>query len=97
MAEKAIDTKRFSAGAIAEFIQRALVAVEMPCADARIVAKLMAEADINGSDGHGVFRLPGYIRRINEGGLNLKIDLIPIYDPSFQLSTIPTFQLGRSP
>ena len=72
MAEKAPDTKRFSAGAIAEFIQRALVAVEMPREDARIVAKLMAEADINGSDGHGVFRLPGYIRRIKEGGLNLK-------------------------
>ncbi len=24
--------------------------------------------------------------------LNLKIDLIPIYDPIFQLSNIPTFQ-----
>ena len=27
----------------------------------------MADADVNGSDGHGVFRLPGYIRRIKEG------------------------------
>ncbi|MBT7956478.1 MAG: Ldh family oxidoreductase [Rhodospirillaceae bacterium] len=63
--------QRFSGAEIADFCHRALVAADMPDADARIVADLMAEADVNGSDGHGVFRLPGYIRRINEGGLNL--------------------------
>ena len=44
----------------------------MPEGDATTVANLMAEADLNGSDGHGIFRLPSYIRRIREGGLNLK-------------------------
>jgi LDH2 family malate/lactate/ureidoglycolate dehydrogenase len=72
VAKKSVDVKRFSAGAILDFIQRVLVAVEMPSEDAHIVAKLMTEADVNGSDGHGVFRLPGYIQRIKEGGLNLK-------------------------
>ena len=72
MAKKSVDVKRFSAGAILDFIQRVLVAAEMPSEDAHIVAKLMTEADVNGSDGHGVFRLPGYIQRIKEGGLNLK-------------------------
>jgi L-2-hydroxycarboxylate dehydrogenase (NAD+) len=72
MAKRAIEVKRFSAEAIVEFIQRVLVAVEMPSGDAKIVARLMTEADVNGSDGHGIFRLPGYIRRITEGGLNLK-------------------------
>ncbi len=43
----------------------------MPADDAGTIADLMAEADLNGSDGHGIFRLPGYVRRIKEGGLNL--------------------------
>jgi LDH2 family malate/lactate/ureidoglycolate dehydrogenase len=30
----------------------------------------MAASDISGADGHGVFRLPQYIRRIKAGGLN---------------------------
>ncbi|MFP6710343.1 MAG: Ldh family oxidoreductase [Rhodospirillales bacterium] len=71
MAEDAVNAKRFSGADIADFCHRVLVAAEMPSADARIVADLMADADVNGSDGHGVFRLPGYIRRIKEGGLNL--------------------------
>ncbi len=43
----------------------------MPPADARIVAALMAEADLQGSDGHGVIRLPQYLKRIRAGGVNL--------------------------
>ena len=72
MAKKSADVKRFSAGMIVDFIQRVLVAAEMPSEDAHIVANLMTDADVNGSDGHGVFRLPGYIKRIKEGGLNLR-------------------------
>ena len=30
----------------------------------------MIEADLQGSDGHGIFRLPQYIRRIEAGGMN---------------------------
>ena len=30
----------------------------------------MIEADLQGSDGHGIFRLPQYIRRIEAGGVN---------------------------
>jgi L-2-hydroxycarboxylate dehydrogenase (NAD+) len=65
------NVRRFKGAEIADFIHRVLVAAEMPSDDARIIADLMAEADVNGSDGHGVFRLPGYVRRIKEGGLNL--------------------------
>jgi hypothetical protein len=32
----------------------------------------MAEADARGSNGHGIFGLPQYIRRINAGGINLR-------------------------
>jgi L-2-hydroxycarboxylate dehydrogenase (NAD+) len=43
----------------------------MPSADAQAVASLMAEADLRGSDGHGVIRLPQYLKRIRAGGVNL--------------------------
>jgi L-2-hydroxycarboxylate dehydrogenase (NAD+) len=71
MVDEVINTKRFLRAEIEGFINRVFVAAKMPSDDASIVANLMVEADINGSDGHGIFRLPGYIRRINEGGLNL--------------------------
>ncbi len=35
----------------------------------------MAAADLQGSDGHGVTRLPAYARRIKAGGLNLTPDI----------------------
>ena len=53
------------------FIQRCLTAVGMSERNARITAELMSEADLNGSDGHGVFRLPQYVKRIRSGGINV--------------------------
>src|SRR5690348_14634090 len=44
------------------FIASAFEVVGMPAADARTVAGLMAEADLQGSDGHGVIRLPQYLK-----------------------------------
>ena len=57
------------------FIALAFETVGMPSADARAVAALMADADLQGSDGHGVIRLPQYVRRIRAGGVNLKPDI----------------------
>jgi L-2-hydroxycarboxylate dehydrogenase (NAD+) len=57
--------------ALEAFIARAFVRVGMPADDAATVAGLMAQADLQGSDGHGVIRLPQYIRRIRAGGVNL--------------------------
>ena len=62
---------RFSKDQISFFITRALETTGMPPDAARTVAGLMAEADLNGADGHGIFRLQNYIRRIQEGGINL--------------------------
>jgi LDH2 family malate/lactate/ureidoglycolate dehydrogenase len=58
-----------------DFIARAFESVGMPAADALSVASLMAEADLQGSDGHGVIRLPQYVRRIRAGGVNLHPDI----------------------
>lgn len=52
------------------FIARVLAAVGLSSADADRVGKLMAEADARGADGHGVFRLPQYVQRIESGGMN---------------------------
>ena len=72
MALETTDIKRFSAEVILRFIHKVFMAAGMPEEESCIVSELMTEADINGSDGHGIFRLPGYIRRIKEGGINLK-------------------------
>jgi L-2-hydroxycarboxylate dehydrogenase (NAD+) len=55
-----------------EFIARVLYAVGLPESDAHRVAALMAEADARGADGHGVFRLPQYVKRIQSGGINTR-------------------------
>ncbi|MEQ1884286.1 MAG: Ldh family oxidoreductase [Bryobacteraceae bacterium] len=52
------------------FIARVLEGVGLPAADALRVAELMSEADARGADGHGVFRLPQYVKRIQAGGTN---------------------------
>ncbi len=75
MAAATESIRRIPALDIESFIHRAFLKAGMPDGDANIVAQLMADADLNGSDGHGVFRLPGYIKRILSGGLNLTPDI----------------------
>jgi LDH2 family malate/lactate/ureidoglycolate dehydrogenase len=64
--------QRLPAPALEDFCARAFEAAGLPPADARTVAQLMTEADLQGSDGHGIFRLPQYVRRIRAGGINPK-------------------------
>jgi L-2-hydroxycarboxylate dehydrogenase (NAD+) len=59
-------------GRLKSFIQEAMMKLGLPEADAATVAALMAEADLQGSDGHGVSRLPQYARRIKAGGFNVR-------------------------
>jgi LDH2 family malate/lactate/ureidoglycolate dehydrogenase len=61
--------------ALQRFIQSAFVSQGLPAADAEQVARLMADADLQGSDGHGVIRLPQYIKRIRAGGINKHPDI----------------------
>ena len=60
------------------FIAAALAAVGLTEAGAVRTGQLMAEADLYGIDTHGVFRLPGYIKRIKAGGMTLdpKIEIV---------------------
>ena len=65
-----MNSNHVSAEALQRFIQSAFVSQGLPEADAGQVAHLMTEADLQGSDGHGVIRLPQYIKRIQAGGIN---------------------------
>jgi L-2-hydroxycarboxylate dehydrogenase (NAD+) len=60
------------AEALRDFIARAFVAAKLPADDAATMAHLMTEADLQGSDGHGVIRLAPYLKRIKAGGINLR-------------------------
>src|SRR5262245_39518280 len=61
---------RIAAAPLISFALGALHAAGLSEHDAQIVASLMVEADLRGSDTHGVIRLPIYLRRLKAGGIN---------------------------
>jgi len=67
-----LDSTVTSARHLQGFIAASLQTVGLPPTDAERVGALMAEADARGADGHGVFRLPQYVRRIKAGGINTR-------------------------
>src|SRR4029453_3317803 len=72
MIQTASADRRFHSSDLEAFVARALTAVGLPGTDAEQVARLMILADLRGSDGHGIFRLPQYVRRIRAGGTNVR-------------------------
>jgi LDH2 family malate/lactate/ureidoglycolate dehydrogenase len=63
---------RVSTRELEAFIASAFGAVGISPSEAKSIAELMVRADAQGSEGHGVFRLPQYVRRIKGGAVNLK-------------------------
>jgi L-2-hydroxycarboxylate dehydrogenase (NAD+) len=68
----ASSVSRVSFTQLCEFIGTALHKLGLPETDAATAGRLMAEAELQGSDGHGVIRLMPYARRIRAGGMNLQ-------------------------
>ena len=66
------ENHRVAAAELQAFIARAFIAIGISAPEAATIAELMTRADVNGADGHGVFRLPQYIRRIKGGAVNIK-------------------------
>ncbi|MFD0668818.1 Ldh family oxidoreductase [Ramlibacter sp. MAHUQ-53] len=66
---------RIPVAQLARFIARVLETQGLPAADAATVGRLMAQAEAQGSDGHGAIRLAPYVRRIRAGGYNLTPDI----------------------
>jgi LDH2 family malate/lactate/ureidoglycolate dehydrogenase len=71
----ATEAPRVPASAVAAFVKRAFEAAGIPAGDAEILAGLMVEADLRGSDTHGVIRLPLYLRRLKAGGVKACPDI----------------------
>jgi len=66
--------------ALHRFIKSSFEAVGLSAIHADKTAQLMARADLMGQDGHGVFRLPQYIKRIRAGGLNVTPNIRSVED-----------------
>ena len=64
------DARRFPAAILRAFLVDALRACGLSEADTSTVAKAMLEADLTGSDAHGIFRLAGYVRQLKRGAIN---------------------------
>src|SRR5712671_5079600 len=67
-----VPSQRLPAPHLRRFTADALLAVGLPAKDAATCAELMVRADLQGADGHGIFRLPQYVRRIKGGAVNVK-------------------------
>src|SRR6516165_551447 len=71
---------RVSAAHLTEFAARVFIAAGLPQSDAHTIADLMVEADLRGSDTHGVIRLPLYVRRLKAGGINKQPNIRLVQD-----------------
>src|SRR5438105_3851268 len=78
--EKTAAEMRVAATQLTAFATRAFIAAGLPEDDAQAVASLMVEADLRGSDTHGVIRLPLYVRRLRAGGIDAKPNIRVISD-----------------
>ena len=63
---------RVTALKLEAFVAQAFQALGISREESKSIAELMVRADLQGSEGHGVFRLPQYIRRIKGGAVNIK-------------------------
>jgi len=66
---------RASLGSLRDFASSAFIKIGLPEQDALTIGQLIAEAEFQGSEGHGIMRMPHYIRRIQAGGVNPKPDI----------------------
>ena len=75
MTDRSDQAPRVPAQRLRAFIAAAFAAAGLPDEDARMLGELIAEADLRGTDTHGVFRMPLYVRRIKAGGINKHPDI----------------------
>ncbi len=68
----------FDVRRLEQFNFSALIKAGLPPDVADICTARMIEADLRGTDTHGVFRLPTYCRRLKAGGINPKARVRPV-------------------
>jgi L-2-hydroxycarboxylate dehydrogenase (NAD+) len=62
---------QFTFLAVRDFIERTFMALELPKVDAKKIAHVLASADLQGSDGHGIIRPAPYSRGIFKQSINV--------------------------
>ncbi len=62
---------RFAPDRLVEFVAAVFVAAGVSEVDARVTADRLIEADLRGRTGHGIIRVPSYVKRIQAGAINL--------------------------
>ena len=67
--------KNYNSKSLEKFTKNILLKLNMPNRDALKVSKLIIQSDLYGVNTHGIFRLPNYVKRITEGGMNVKPDI----------------------
>jgi L-2-hydroxycarboxylate dehydrogenase (NAD+) len=72
--------ERFTATELEKFTREIYEKVGFSGSDASHVARLMIAADLRGVDGHGIIRLPRYVRRIRAGGVNVRPNIRVVED-----------------
>jgi len=70
MPQVRFDTQTVDASSLRAFCGRLLEAAGVRPDDAQLVADTLVEANLRGTDSHGVARLPHYLRRIQHGSVN---------------------------
>lgn len=70
-----MDEIRIAVKRLEDFIRDTFIKVGAKKEHAEIIAARMIESDLQSMHGHGIFRLPAYIRRVTEGGYNLNPDI----------------------
>jgi len=64
--------RRFHFEELARFVASVFEACEMGAADARLLAETLAVADLRGCHSHGVLRVPDYVKKLREEGVDPK-------------------------
>ena len=73
-------THKISGESARTFIRAAFLSQGFNQGDADVIAAIMTDADLQGSDGHGIIRLPQYIKRVRANGLNKHPELRIVRD-----------------
>jgi LDH2 family malate/lactate/ureidoglycolate dehydrogenase len=69
------NARRIPAAVILSYMIDAFRACGLPEADAKIAATAMLDADLSGSDAHGIFRLAGYVKQLKSGIFNPRANI----------------------
>jgi LDH2 family malate/lactate/ureidoglycolate dehydrogenase len=67
---------RYPVDRLHRFVVAVFTALDVPPEHADITARRLLEADLRGRSGHGLIRVPQYVPRIEQGGINVRPNIV---------------------